>query len=94
MGYFLYEQKIVRTVELAGAVMEELAKASGPHSETVSAQCQEFMQAVKVCNLQCDLFFELVTELPAAKPCSQSVFGKTEAASFKFFVNLIRSSCT
>lgn len=51
MAYFVYEQKIVRTVELAGAVMEELAKASGPRTEVVAVQCQEFMQAVKVCNL-------------------------------------------
>jgi hypothetical protein len=94
MGYFHYEQKIVRTVELAGAVMEELAKASGPRSEVVAVQCQEFMQAVKVCSLQCGLFFDLVTKLPAANPCSQSVFGKTETVSFEFFVNLIRSSRT
>ncbi|KAG0580785.1 hypothetical protein M758_4G206700 [Ceratodon purpureus] len=41
------EKKIVHTVELAGGVMEELAKAGGPRTEVVAVQCQEFMQAVK-----------------------------------------------
>jgi hypothetical protein len=41
-------QRIVHTVELAGGVMEELAKAGGPRNEVVTVQCQEFMQAVKV----------------------------------------------
>lgn len=41
-------QKIVHTVELAGRVMEELAKTGGPRQEVVNVQCQEFMQAVKV----------------------------------------------
>ena len=35
-------------MELAGGVMEELAKGGGPRTEVVSVQCQEFMQAVKV----------------------------------------------
>lgn len=42
------EKKIVHTVELAGRVMEELAKTGGPRQEVVNVQCQEFMQAVKV----------------------------------------------
>nr|PNR46932.1 hypothetical protein PHYPA_014052 [Physcomitrium patens] len=41
------EKKIVHTVELAGRVMEELAKTGGPRQEVVNVQCQEFMQAVK-----------------------------------------------
>ncbi|CAM6007010.1 unnamed protein product [Sphagnum compactum] len=41
------EKRIVHTVELAGGVMEELAKAGGPRNEVVTVQCQEFMQAVK-----------------------------------------------
>lgn len=43
-----WPQKIVHTVELAGGVMEELAKSGGPRTEVVAVQCQEFMQAVKV----------------------------------------------
>jgi mediator of RNA polymerase II transcription subunit 11 len=35
-------------VELAGGVMEELAKAGGLRNEVVTIQCQEFMQVVKV----------------------------------------------
>ncbi|CAM6085620.1 unnamed protein product [Calypogeia fissa] len=41
------EKRIVHTVDLAGGVMEELAKPAGPRSDVVAAQCHEFMQAVK-----------------------------------------------
>ncbi|KAG6547575.1 hypothetical protein Mapa_011024 [Marchantia paleacea] len=41
------EKRIVHTVDLAGGVMEELAKQGGPRSDVVGAQCHEFMQAVK-----------------------------------------------
>ncbi|KAL2649584.1 hypothetical protein R1flu_017712 [Riccia fluitans] len=41
------EKRIVHTVDLAGGVMEELAKQGGPRSDVVAAQCHEFMQAVK-----------------------------------------------
>jgi mediator of RNA polymerase II transcription subunit 11 len=41
-------QRIVRVLELAGAVMEELGNSQGPRTDAVGAHCREFMIAMKV----------------------------------------------
>ncbi|KAG8058324.1 hypothetical protein GUJ93_ZPchr0002g25841 [Zizania palustris] len=41
------EQRVVRVVELAGAVMEELGNSQGPRADAVAAHCREFMLAIK-----------------------------------------------
>ncbi|CAA0817972.1 Mediator of RNA polymerase II transcription subunit 11 [Striga hermonthica] len=41
------EKRIVRVLELAGGVMEEMANPSGPRKEIVNSNCTEFMQLVK-----------------------------------------------
>ncbi|KAK4439405.1 Mediator of RNA polymerase II transcription subunit [Sesamum alatum] len=41
------EKRIVRVLELAGGVMEEMANPSGPRKELVNNHCSEFMQLVK-----------------------------------------------
>ncbi|XP_042029101.1 mediator of RNA polymerase II transcription subunit 11-like isoform X1 [Salvia splendens] len=40
-------QRIVRVLELAGGVMDEMANPSGPRKELVNSHCSEFMQSVK-----------------------------------------------
>ena len=44
-------QRIVRVLELAGAVMEELGNSQGPRTDAVGAHCREFMLAMKVTTL-------------------------------------------
>lgn len=41
-------QRIVRVLELAGGVMDELANPSGPRKELVNSHCNEFIELVKV----------------------------------------------
>ncbi|EES06416.1 hypothetical protein BDA96_04G078500 [Sorghum bicolor] len=41
------EKRIVRVLELAGAVMEELGNSQGPRTDAVGAHCREFMIAMK-----------------------------------------------
>ncbi|XP_042029105.1 mediator of RNA polymerase II transcription subunit 11-like isoform X4 [Salvia splendens] len=41
------EKRIVRVLELAGGVMDEMANPSGPRKELVNSHCSEFMQSVK-----------------------------------------------
>ncbi|KAL6888384.1 hypothetical protein ACP4OV_009410 [Aristida adscensionis] len=41
------EKRIVRVLELAGAVMEELGNSQGPRSDAVDAHCREFMTAIR-----------------------------------------------
>ena len=41
-------QRIVRVLELAGAVMEELGNSQGPRTDAVGAHCREFMISMKV----------------------------------------------
>ncbi|EES06417.1 mediator of RNA polymerase II transcription subunit 11 isoform X2 [Sorghum bicolor] len=43
----LVEKRIVRVLELAGAVMEELGNSQGPRNDAVAAHCREFMIAMK-----------------------------------------------
>ncbi|XP_023642115.1 mediator of RNA polymerase II transcription subunit 11 isoform X1 [Capsella rubella] len=40
-------QRVVKVLELAGGVMEELASPSGPKKEFVNSHCREFMQSMK-----------------------------------------------
>ncbi|OEL28861.1 Mediator of RNA polymerase II transcription subunit 11 [Dichanthelium oligosanthes] len=40
-------KRIVRVLELAGAVMEELGNSQGPRTDAVGAHCREFMLAMK-----------------------------------------------
>ncbi|XP_042026451.1 mediator of RNA polymerase II transcription subunit 11-like isoform X2 [Salvia splendens] len=42
------EKRIVRVLELAGGVMDEMANPSGPRKELVNSHCSEFMQSVKM----------------------------------------------
>lgn len=41
-------QRVVRVLDIAGGVMEELASPSGPKKEFVNSHCREFMQSIKV----------------------------------------------
>ncbi|XBI12998.1 mediator of RNA polymerase II transcription subunit 11 [Aegilops tauschii subsp. strangulata] len=41
------EKRIVRVLELAGAVMEELGNSQGPRGDAVVAHCREFMLYMK-----------------------------------------------
>ncbi|XP_027072727.1 mediator of RNA polymerase II transcription subunit 11 isoform X1 [Coffea eugenioides] len=41
------EKRIVRVLELAGSVMDELANPSSPRKELVNSHCSEFMQLIK-----------------------------------------------
>ncbi|CAL9219239.1 unnamed protein product [Arabidopsis halleri] len=41
------ENRVVKVLELAGGVMEELARPSGPKKEFVNSHCREFMQSMK-----------------------------------------------
>jgi hypothetical protein len=41
-------QRIVRVLELAGSVMEELGNSQGPRADAVAAHCREFMLSMKV----------------------------------------------
>ncbi|KAE8771465.1 mediator of RNA polymerase II transcription subunit 11 [Hordeum vulgare] len=42
------EQRIVRVVELSGAVMEELGNSQGPRGEAVASHCRDFMLFMKL----------------------------------------------
>ncbi|XP_004236671.1 mediator of RNA polymerase II transcription subunit 11 [Solanum lycopersicum] len=41
------EKRIVRVLELAGGVMDEMANPSGPRKELINNHCSEFMQLIK-----------------------------------------------
>lgn len=41
-------QRIVRVLELAGSVMDELASSTGPRADFLAVHCREFMQSIKV----------------------------------------------
>ncbi|XP_019701509.1 mediator of RNA polymerase II transcription subunit 11 isoform X2 [Elaeis guineensis] len=43
----LVEKRIVRVVELAGSVMDELANSTGPRTDILTTHCREFMQSIK-----------------------------------------------
>ncbi|XAR64698.1 hypothetical protein NMG60_11008479 [Bertholletia excelsa] len=41
------EKRIVRVLELAGAVTDELSNPSGPRKDLVNNHCAEFMKSIK-----------------------------------------------
>ncbi|RVW17083.1 Mediator of RNA polymerase II transcription subunit 11 [Vitis vinifera] len=41
------EKRIIKVLELAGGVMDELCNPSGPRKELLSIHCGEFMQLIK-----------------------------------------------
>ncbi|KAJ4704012.1 Mediator of RNA polymerase II transcription subunit 11 [Melia azedarach] len=41
------EKRVVRVLELAGGVMDELANPTGPRKEFINNHCREFMQLIK-----------------------------------------------
>ncbi|KAL0904574.1 hypothetical protein M5K25_026701 [Dendrobium thyrsiflorum] len=41
------EKRIVRVLELAGLVMDELANSTGPRTEVLAGHCREFMKSIK-----------------------------------------------
>ncbi|XP_038688754.1 mediator of RNA polymerase II transcription subunit 11-like [Tripterygium wilfordii] len=41
------EKRVVRVLELAGGVMDELASPTGPRKEFINNDCREFMQLIK-----------------------------------------------
>ena len=41
-------QRIVRVLELAGGVMDEIANPAGPRKELLNNHCGEFMKMIKV----------------------------------------------
>ncbi|KAJ0984394.1 hypothetical protein J5N97_002750 [Dioscorea zingiberensis] len=43
----LVEKRIVRVLELAGLVMDELANSTGPRTDAVTSHCREFMQSIR-----------------------------------------------
>ncbi|CAL5339785.1 hypothetical protein ACSBR2_005152 [Camellia fascicularis] len=67
------EQRIVRVLELAGGVMDELSSPSGPRKELVSSQCSEFMQLIK------DIQMTLRDEIKSA--CEYRPFEKCDYSS-------------
>ncbi|XP_065875539.1 mediator of RNA polymerase II transcription subunit 11 isoform X2 [Euphorbia lathyris] len=41
------EKTIVRVLELAGGVMDELTSPAGPRKEFINSHCRDFMQMIK-----------------------------------------------
>ncbi|CAK9323724.1 unnamed protein product [Citrullus colocynthis] len=67
------EKRIVRVLELAGGVMEELANPAGPRKEFVNNHCSEFMQFIK------DIQVTLRDEIKSA--CEYRPFEKCDYSS-------------
>lgn len=55
--YWFGMKKIVRVLELAGGVMDELASPTGPRKEFINNHCSEFMHMIKVSILEMILIF-------------------------------------
>ncbi|XP_073018647.1 mediator of RNA polymerase II transcription subunit 11-like [Primulina eburnea] len=64
------EKRIVRVLELAGGVMEEMGNPSGPRKELVNSSCGEVMQSVK------DIQVTLRDEIKSA--CEYRTFEKCD----------------
>ncbi|CAA3007151.1 mediator of RNA polymerase II transcription subunit 11-like isoform X1 [Olea europaea subsp. europaea] len=64
------EKRIVRVLELAGGVMDEMASQSGPRKEIANNHCSEFMQLIK------DIQFALREEIKSA--CEYRPFEKCD----------------
>ncbi|KAL6990703.1 Mediator of RNA polymerase II transcription subunit 11 [Sarracenia purpurea var. burkii] len=67
------EKRIVRVLELAGGVTDELSSPGGPRKELVSNHCAEFMQSIK------DIQVTLREEIKSA--CEYRPFEKCDYSS-------------
>ncbi|BBH09511.1 Expressed protein [Prunus dulcis] len=67
------EKRIVKVLELAGGVMDELANPSGPRKEFINNHCREFMQLIK------DIQVALRDEIKSA--CDYRPFEKCDYSS-------------
>ena len=67
------EKRIVKVLELAGAVMDELSNPAGPRKELIDNHCREFMQLIK------DIQVTLRDEIKSA--CEYRPFEKCDYGS-------------
>ncbi|KAJ9677148.1 hypothetical protein PVL29_022245 [Vitis rotundifolia] len=67
------EKRIIKVLELAGGVMDELCNPSGPRKELLSIHCGEFMQLIK------DIQMTLRDEIKSA--CEYRPFEKCDYIS-------------
>ncbi|GMI77494.1 MEDIATOR 11 [Hibiscus trionum] len=67
------EKRIVRVLELAGGVMDELATPTGPRKEFINNHCLEFMKMIK------DIQVTLRDEIKSA--CEYRPFEKCDYSS-------------
>lgn len=67
------EKRIVKVLELAGGVMDELANPTGPRKEFINNHCREFMQLIK------DIQVTLRDEIKSA--CEYRPFEKCDYSS-------------
>ncbi|KAJ4980992.1 hypothetical protein NE237_031829 [Protea cynaroides] len=67
------EKRVVRVLELAGAVMDELSNSTGPRMEILNNHCREFMQLIK------DIQMTLREEIKSA--CEYRPFEKCDYSS-------------
>ncbi|KAK9942220.1 hypothetical protein M0R45_007898 [Rubus argutus] len=67
------EKRIVKVLELAGAVMDELANPTGPRRESINNHVREFMQLIK------DIQVALRDEIKSA--CDYRPFEKCDYSS-------------
>lgn len=67
------EKQIVKVLELAGGVMDELANPTGPRKEYINNHCREFMQLIK------DIQVNLRDEIKSA--CEYRPFEKCDYSS-------------
>ncbi|CAN1307817.1 Mediator of RNA polymerase II transcription subunit 11 [Linum perenne] len=70
---FSFLQTIVKVLELAGGVMDELANPMGPRKELINNHCREFMQMIK------DIQFTLRNEIKST--CEYRPFEKCDYSS-------------
>ncbi|XP_030531791.1 mediator of RNA polymerase II transcription subunit 11-like [Rhodamnia argentea] len=67
------EKRIIKVLELAGGVMDELANPAGPRKEFLNNHCREFMQLIK------DIQVTLRDEIKSA--CEYRPFEKCDYSS-------------
>ncbi|OVA10056.1 Mediator complex [Macleaya cordata] len=67
------EKRIIRVLELAGGIMDELSNSTGPRVEVVNSHCREFMQSIK------DIQVTLREEIKSA--CEYRPFEKCDYSS-------------
>ncbi|KAF7803812.1 mediator of RNA polymerase II transcription subunit 11 [Senna tora] len=67
------EKRIIKVLELAGGVMDELASSTGPRKDVVQNHCLEFMQLIK------DIQVALRDEIKSA--CEYRPFEKCDYGS-------------